>query len=452
MIANKNEVPRWQSGFSLIELMIVLSITAVVLIGVAKYQKLQLDRIKSVDAAQKLLLVGKASVDYLNANLDALDALPGPNRVKVLTVDDLKQLNSCGTKRCLSENFLDQTFWGAKHAIRYTRAGTVPPYIYTVSVTTVADTGPGAITIDNEIRLDLAAYAAENVADGVGFTVSHTGLVRAYGPHGGWRVAQSNHPGIDIDSYSTNTVGAQLFFTHAQIADPHDKYYLRQDGLNSMGANLNLGGKGIYNVGYGVNNSGITAANSTSANNAIITNGLTVNGETTIAGNTNVTGNLTGTNAANFGSLSSSGTLSVTGNANLNSSLNANSTMNVTGDISAGSDLRLNTASGDIKMAGLLLSKGTDSVKSLTPNLVEVASFLVGDGVNINPPTCGAGGSPRIFVIPSSAIAQVFAGNAGYIFSALGPASGPWTINAKDSEGNSLIGPSIALARTFCSF
>lgn len=435
---------RNQIGFTLIETMLVMGIAAVSLFAYAKYQLLTTQKNQAISVGVQAKMIGAATKSYLAHNLAALDA--EVFTLKTVPLTALRTATSCGTTVCLSINILTPTFWGANFTAYIKKSGASSPYLYEVLITT-----PSPLTINGVTRLDLASHAASTLGDHLVFSVVKSGSAKMVSSNG-VELNQSDWTAA-IQSVGANPIGGQLGYYFSQVGLPYDSVYLRMDGSNAMRGNLNMGGKGVYGVGYGINNTGITAANSTSATNAIITDGLTVNGTATLAGNTNITsGNLSVTNAGSFGSLNSNGTLNVSGVSTLNSSLNVGGTASVTGNISTDGNVRLTSNAGDVKMTGLLSTHTTDSLKSLAPNLVEVASYIVGDGVSVSPPSCGAGGSPRIFVIPSSAVAPIYAGSVGYIFSAIGPASGPWTVNAKDSAGNPLPGASIALARTFCSF
>lgn len=431
-------------GFTLIELMIVMSIVAVSLIAYGASQVLANQKMLAVGAANHIKIVGEAAKAYLKYNKPALDA--SGTSTTTVPFASLQVVTSCGIATpCLPANIKSSNFWGANFNITIKRTGSASPYSYELLVITVAGTGPAAYTVNGKRLVSVVSYAASVVGNGVGFTASKGGPQRAWGPGGEWSVLVGGWSAIE--TLAVNPVGGQLAYYFTEVGAPYDSIYLRTDGSNAMGANLNMGGKGIYGVGYGINNTGVTAAGSTGTNE-IITSGLTVNGTSTLAGNTNVTsGNLVATN-----NVVANGTLTVAGTSTLNSSLTVNGAATVTSDISTSGNVNLTNSTGDVKMASLLTGHTSNSVKDMMPNLVEVASFLVGDGTAIASPTCGSGGAPRIFVIPSSAVMPIYAGNAGYIFSAIGPASGPWTVNAKDSAGNPLPGASIALARTFCAF
>lgn len=435
------------SGFTLVELIIVLGILAFSIQAFGRAQIAANQKAIAVSAASQIALVGQATQSYLAFNLPALNIAVPANTA--ITIPMLQAAGSCGaTASCLSAAVSPTNSWGAGYSILLRRIGAASPYQYEfLVVTTTNGANTGWYSSNGTTLLNAVSFAAGDAGGQVGYTYAVPGTlaVRATGFAGTWIALPASYPGIV--SGAPNNVGGQLAYFYTQVGDPYDARYMRLDGGNQMTGNLNIGGKGIYGVSYGINNTGIVNAAAT-ATNAIIIDGMTVNGATNLAGNTTVSaGNLTVTNAGSFG------TLNAAGASTLNGSLTVAGVTTTNGDIDSNANINV-AGAGDIKIAGLGLA--TNSLKNLVPTLVEKGTSLVNHGSAIPVPVCGTGGTPSVFVIPSSAVAPVIAGNSGYIFSATGPVAGSWTTNARDSGGTALppaAAPAgIAIARTFCSY
>ena len=217
----------------------------------------------------------------------------------------------------------------------------------------------------------------------------------------------------------------------------YDSTYLRIDGGNSMTNNLNLGSKGIYNMAQGINDPGVTNANSTvGSNNIFVSGNISASGDAIIGGNTTVTGNITTT-----------------------TNLSVGGTSNLSGDINAGGNLNLTNSAGDISLQKLT-SQGylNSQLGSLSSKLTPYYAYYVSHGTTVPAPVCGPGASFYVDITLQNQQSTVSNGTYGVLISASG--SGPWVMSMTDASpalnplGSNPPTPSTAagIARTYCYY
>lgn len=374
-------------GFTLVELMIV--ITIMMIAGLSLGWKMRHNARVAVVAASasQQKVIGEATKAYI-ANPNN-EAIINAAPVSTITLAQLKAAASCGTTTpCLSASVNDKNPWGADHTITLRRNGVSKPFQYEFLVTTSG--ANAAYVSDGQVPLGEIGEAVAQVGQQVGFTTNlGVGGLRAVGSQGTWTATVANFPSI--------VAPGQIAYFYSSVGAPYDGIYLRVDGQNQATGNLNLGGNGLYNLKKGLNDPQIIAASSNP------TNGVS--------------------------------NIYLDGNINLTSS---------TGDIKL-----------DALQNGAMTNGGTGfatkSLLALAPHLVEVGSSLTQHGDTIPGITCQPGGTPAIYVIPSSEITPVYNGNTGYTFRATG--SGPWNISIVGPDGfTPVAGSKIAIARTFCVF
>lgn len=421
---------RLQSGFTLIELLIVLAISAAAYVAIANAQLFSLRQHTANGAAAQINSVGIATQAYIANNLTALNAQAAGNFPMTITVTTLKSATSCGTVACLASTVPSTNLWGANYTISLRRAGTSIPYSYEFLAVTSAN---GAIAASYEIggvtQLAMVTTAAQASPANVGWTwVPLSGGAPQASTQSFVGMTQANYPAIVAGPHN---IGGQLAYYYTTLGTPpplYDGYYLRLDGTNTMSANLNVGGHGVYGVSYGINNPSITTPGSIATSNDFYMANSTASGNSTITGNSTVTGNS-----------------AVTGTAT------------VTGNVSLGGGLALTSNTGDITMAQLTSSGHlTNSIASSIGRVVTLTSVGVSNGSTLSVPTCAAGGTAIVYIVPSSMTGAVTNGNFGYIFKATGPTAGLWAVVITDELGNIVIPPTppsySAIGQTGCQY
>lgn len=447
-------------GFTIIELLIVVAISAVVAVVAAarlldKFKESQADL-----AADDIAVVGKAVTAYIPGNTATLAAAP-------TTTLTIAQLQAAGL---LPASYTSGNPWGANYTILVRRTG-AGPYQYEALVITST-----AWVITGTSQISFLGRAVKRIGGAGGLTYDATGAV---GNGGAWTAPVANYAGA-------NQAGKLAYFV-SQATTPFDSIYLRVDGTNAMNAALNMNNNGIV-AATGVNAtgaampwqvtttggfSGTTATTTGAMNAATMTTTGAVTAGTTVSSTGNITssaGQVSGATLASNagismgagGVLSSAGAISIqpTGTLTLNASggttVAGSGALTVNDTITATNDVSISTMTS--RAAGN--SPTTTSLKTLAPKLVESANYIITmDGETIPAPTCINGGTPSAFVLPHTSMGQVDSARWGLNVRLNG--LGPWTVVALDGRNvpinasNTVVPPVngfAAIVRTFCNY
>ncbi|MFK4705866.1 prepilin-type N-terminal cleavage/methylation domain-containing protein [Roseateles asaccharophilus] len=434
-------------GFTLIELMVVLAISAMLAIYAAQQSRAAAEERQATAAADNASQLGKGLAVYISNQTAALAGAAATTP----TLANLQTPGSCGPgATCLPTTF-QANGWMGGWTMRITRIGSGAPYQYEALACT-----NNAWSIGGTTRIDLIGNAVRKIGGQGGMTYDATG---AFGNSGGWTAPVATYP-------FANAAGKLCYFI-SQSLTALDSLYLRTDGTNKMNAALQM------------NTNDIVAAKDITATGLVDANAIksttTVDAATMTATGVVQGGTVTSTGDVNIGSgstIRSAGAINIQAGTTLylQPAANAAGSRTVLGGSGGSGALEAATvsasdkvvATNDVEISTLLgrnSAPSTVSVKALLPTLVEVNSHtLTADGQAIPTPPCPPGSAgPRVFVIPQQARGTV-TGSAlwGSTMYASGPLGGPWTLYAKDANGVSMTtsggAPFIALARTFCAF
>jgi len=439
---------RRSRGFTLIELMIVLAISAMVAVYAARRSKEAAEDRMATSAADNATQLGKALAVFISNKTATLAGAVST----LVTTADLQTPGACGPgATCLATTFqpLD---WMGGWSMKIARIGGGAPYQFEALACTNS-----TWQINGATRIDLVGNAVRKIGGLGGMTYDATGAV---GNSGGWSAPVASYP-------FANASGKLCYFI-SQSLTALDSLYLRTDGTNQMTANLRMNGNDIQSakdvVATGLVDAGSVKA-ATTVDAATMTATSVVKGATlTSDGDVNV-------GAGSF--IRSVGAINIQAGTTLylQPQANAAGSKAVVGGSGGSGTLEVATvmasdkltAANDVEITSLTSrpsAPSTTSVKALLPSLVEVNSHLLtADGQNIPVPTCPASSAgPRVFVFPQQARGTVSGsalwGSTMYATGGLG--SGPWTLYAKDANNASLVltggAPFLAIARTFCAY
>lgn len=418
--------PRRARGFTLIELMVVLAITAVILVYQAQRAKADAEDVLTTAAADNIGTLGKALAVYISSNTATLSSAANT----AVTVATLQGATACGTASCLTSTFQPPA-WSGGYTMRVRRLGASAPFQFEA----LACTSTGW-QINGALRGDLVGAAVSKVGGAGAMTYDATS--GAYPNRSGTPLGIANYPASNLP--------AQLCYFVSQSTMALDLMYLRTDGSNQMNAALNMGGNTINAAGTvnatSVLASGLVRGGSVTATGALSGGTLGVGGAATIGGAANVTGHIT-----------TNGGVTATGNIATSSGVMASGDITTFNNVVATNDVLITSLPA--RASGPL----TSSLKSLAPKLVELYSHIVTyDGQVVPAPACPAGGTPQVFILPHVATGNAVGGSWGSEVRMSG--AGPWTVIARDAQGyrigiNSPAIPSAnfsAIVRTFCTF
>lgn len=453
-------------GFTLLELVIVLAITAIGIVWAAQRKKEELENNLAVASGDNIEVLGQSLANYISNNTAVLAGAAST----AVTVANLQGATACGTTYCLSPTFGPMPWMGG-YTTLVRRIGGAAPYQFEALACT-----NNAWTISGTTRGDLVGTAVKRVGGPAGMT--YDAVSGAVGSSGAWAVTVANYP-------ATNAAGRLCYYV-SQSVNTLDQLYLRTDGTNKMNAALQMNGNaiagattinatGTATVGA-VTTGGAVTAGSVSTSGAVsatgnVTSGGTVQGTNVTATSTVTGAQLTSTGNINIGSggiLQSTGRMHIQAGENLYLQPWSNASGSPTivgggggsGNLTVINDLNVShnaNVTNDVTISSLTSranAPATTSVSALLPTLVEVNSVAItADGQAIAVPSCPSGGAPRIFAFPQTVRGPVNAGNWGADIHIAGPLGGPWTSYARDSAGAPLTaGPTLALARIFCAY
>ncbi|MEI7348109.1 shufflon system plasmid conjugative transfer pilus tip adhesin PilV [Dickeya chrysanthemi] len=343
---------RNKKGFSLLELMMVLSVASAV--SLMKFQELkhEQENIQASAAGEQLKQIGEAVNGYISIRYDRLSTLtdasgtgtdPGPRSCSVST-------STCTItyQTLINEGLLPASYSGVNvnkstYAIQLKRSGSSPNYVVNGLITTALPWKEGG-----DIRYDLLGKAMQTAGVDSGMTQSTT---TASGYQGAWKETTTGFSNITAAGLLAYRVG----YDSAMYS-----VYLRRDGTLPMTGDLNMGGQNIYNaqnitaagttisgtlksmgetqvgttltVGGNANIGGdITASGNIFSGQTITANGSISTGDSLYARNSIYTGNESSTKAY----MNKNGNIYGSGNAQLDGNINANGNINSYSQITA---------------------------------------------------------------------------------------------------------------------
>lgn len=444
------------SGFTLIELMVVLAIMALIAIYQANKARRDAEDLQSTAAADSIKMVGQALASYISNNTAALSGAAST----AVTVATLQGAAACGTAPCLTSAFAVPA-WVGGYTSRVRRLGASAPYQFEALVCTNSGWVISGVT-----RGDLVGAAVQKIG-GAG-AMTYDAVNGAY-PNG------SGTP-LGIANYPASNATAKLCYYISQSTTALDLLYLRTDGTNQMNAALNMGGQAISNATTVTATGTITGGNlntggAVNATGTITGGNLTTGGAVTATGNVTsaalVRGaNVTATSALSGATLSTTGNATIGGNATVTGDLNVNDVtatgaMTATGNITSSGTVQAATDMVITSLTSRPSAPGVTSVKGLLPKLSELYNYTItADGQTVPVPTCSTGGTPQVFILPHVATGTAGGGMWGTQVRMTGPSGGVWTVVARDSHNlrigvNSTDIPAAnftAIVRTFCTY
>lgn len=474
-----------QRGLTLLELMIALSIAAIIGLSVFLQQVREARAVQARASATHITMIGEAVDRYIKNNSLALSA----NASTTITTATLKGANTCGAgQQCLDNGVLETNPWGSAYTIRINRVGATAPFSFDALIITTSPWTIGADTV-----LSLVGQAAAAVRSQWGTAGMTYDATEISGVGGSWTRAVAQFPGI--------TAAGQLGFFISAVNANLDNTYLRIDGTNQMNAPLNMGTNTINNA-VNVNASGTVTAGGVASGTITTTGNAAFGADVSVASNltalnATTNGTLTANGAATFQqdvtiaagrTLTSAGALNINaaGGLNLNPTSTSATTIGGAGGVGrlqvSGTEGRV-VAQGDVEISslnGMRPGLTNTSVRNLLPTLVETNTYFVGHGqvgsydiatstmtitgTTIPQPSCpsssGTPGTPEIFVIPQfmSGGTGPGAGEFRFNYRATGPVGGAWGIEITHNSGvaqtctTGVNGTCPGLARVYCRY
>lgn len=448
-------------GFSLIELMVVISISALIAAATALAMRDASEKRMAVRAADNISEVGRAVSAYISANSASLLA---------------NQTITLATLR--AGGFLPTTFqpglpWdnGGGYAIRIRRVSTTPP-VFEALVTT---TTPWSI--NGDVRHDLLGYAIEHIGGPGGFTYNNTD--GAFGAGATWNATVASFPETAAGSASATDGGGLLAYYVSTATNPNDQLYLRRDGSNTMLGALQMNNNNVVGANA-VNAASVTATGAVNAASVSATGA--VNAATVTASGAVTAATVTASGVVQGGTVTSLGNVNVGPGGNLQSSgrlniqagdtlylqpfANAGGSQTIVGGFGGSGNMTVSnqlTATNDIVLPSLA-SRGsgsnptTTSIRALAPRVVDMGFFTISaHGQTVPKPICIGGGVARATVMSLSGYGFVDAGRFGMDVRVQD--SGTFfTFIARDQAGNPMPSANIpagqfyANVRTFCQY
>ena len=227
-----------KKGFSLVELILVLSVGAMASFIKFQDMKNQQDLMKATAAGDQIQRIGSAVNNYISLRYDKLSTLtsssnqssdPGPRTCSGntcrITIQTLKN------EGILPNSYVDSNTFRSPYSIVIKRTGTSPNYVLDALVTTSAAWIEGG-----SIRYDLLGYAMQRAGIDSGMTKSNT---KADGYNGSWSEQSS--------AFNNITKVGQLAFRAGYNASLYSAY-LRRDGTLPMTGHLDMWNQNIYNA------------------------------------------------------------------------------------------------------------------------------------------------------------------------------------------------------------
>lgn len=389
-----------ESGFSLIELLLVLGIVSVAMIGVISYITRVSEQMTAESAGQQFADIGKALGNYISRESGNLNScIPAGSSISGIPLTVLTQ--SAGTttvgpcvlnnRQVLPSTTNNTNLWGSGYniGIENTASGSLGGLVMTSSP--VYDPAYGS---QNIVRYDWMGMAMKKAGAQSGMTFTATGPNALTGLGAGWTLTNADFAAI-------NTLG--LFGYRVSYQGTYDDIYLRLDGAYPMRGNLNMGNYNINNA-TDINFNGWLNGNNALLNNLktgyisnsgnIQTNTATVTSSIATGGRETspMPGGWGGDHIHTWDVYAEGSVGSGTGGA-------LQAYMNNTGAI-VGKDIYINGGlNGSNGRNGMVYGWLSDRL----PQYVSRGATVVWDGAGIGKPNCtasGGNGSAKILVIP----------------------------------------------------
>lgn len=269
-----------KKGFSLLELILVLSVGSMMAFMRFQDMKNEQETVIAKAVGQQMKQVGEAVNGYINIRYDKLSTLtssssqssdPGPR--------------TCNGSGCeityqtlINEGLLPVSYTGvnaqkSSYKIMLKRSGATPNYVVNGLITTTLPWSESG-----KLRYDLLGKAMQEagIDSGMTKTTSNT-----FGYGGQWSETSANFNNIT----SAGQLAFRVGFNSALYS-----VYLRRDGTLPMTGNLNMGGLSVYNA-QDITAAGTTTTGILETNTATVGATLNVAGVTTLASDLNVSGN-----------------------------------------------------------------------------------------------------------------------------------------------------------------
>ena len=263
-----------KKGFSLIEISLVLAVTAI--IGFISFTTMinENEMNKAKMAGQQIKLIGDATNAYISNHYDKLSLLTNASNssTDVGPRTCLASNNTCTitTTTLINEGLLPVSFtgknvYGSGYDIILKRSGVSPYYKIYGLVTT--DT---SLKIGNNIRYDLLGKSMQEAGIDSGMTRDSSSQVSGF--NGSWKANT-------VDYSNISKLGQLAYQTG--YGTYNYSVFLRRDGTLPMTGSLNMDGNDIINANNITATGIITADTLKSINNTEVGNNLTVSGNIT---------------------------------------------------------------------------------------------------------------------------------------------------------------------------
>jgi prepilin-type N-terminal cleavage/methylation domain-containing protein len=356
-------VKRAGGGFTLVELMLVIAVSAVLSLVAYQQSLAAMNQSTAAAAGTQIRVIGEALYQYMVKNQAAVataTAATGTYDIASIATT-LQGANSCGTGiQCMAGTGASTNGWGSAYNIRIRRLGTSAAYTYEALVITTSPWLTGGTT--GNARQDLIGYAASAVTSSYGQSAMTYDATGAEALGGVVVVSAANYANMPGFTWAAGDLA--YFISAGGATNAYDTTYLRLDGTNNMTGPLNVG-------------------NATTPQNILYAGNGTFTGNLTAGGNATITGSVSA--AANTVLLANDGTnggyAQMTSNSGLQFSLLSTSTA-LQFKSSSGGTIAYIDQSGNTSVNGYLYAVG---------NLFKVTSANGATGVAIGlfNPTAG---------------------------------------------------------------
>lgn len=268
-------------GYSLVELILVLAISAFLGMSVLKYESAKAQVARAEKGGQQLELIGTALGTYINKEMQLLSENLNPNGTpRNFTGDILRGGNEVvGGNTYFGHQILPASFsmksvFGPNFVIQIrNNNGNIEGLVVTDAA--ICENSGAVCGANNPIKYEWIGAAVRKVGPNAGVTYNSASTMTGY--NSGWQETQTNFNRIN----RAGLLGYRVFGTNT---GQYDSVYLRLDGTSIMRGNFDMGNYSLRN-----------AANIT-ANDWVRTDSLLAN--TVRAGNVYVTQNVEARNAS----------------------------------------------------------------------------------------------------------------------------------------------------------
>lgn len=267
-------------GFSLVELILVLAISAFIGMSVLKYESAKAQVQRAEKGGMQLELIGKALGTYINKEMQALSEGIPNGQARTFTGNILRGGNEEVSGRTyyghkiLPASFSMKSVFGPDFVIQISNNnGNIEGLVVTDKA--ICENPSTACSVTNPIKYDWIGAAVRKVGPNAGMSFNAANTMTGY--NSGWQETSARFPLIN----RAGLLGYRVFGTNT---GQYDSIYVRLDGTSIMRGNFDLGNYSLRN-----------AANIT-ANDWVRTDSLLAN--TVRAGNVYVTQNVEARNAS----------------------------------------------------------------------------------------------------------------------------------------------------------